>query len=201
VNAASRAGGGQDRARLEFFIADIMPEVRISGHEDGHATHIPATDDTDPTWSFPPTIWDATDQQEPLAPELQRPDAYVRALMVERDALALPELRLLFQATPMPAARREAVQTALNALWPLEWDWIDLGTKGIPLRGTDGRGWSWGKPSIAARNGSRRQCGGRSSAAPFEHGWLEDTASGDVIDPTWAMHYAEYGDIITPYSS
>src|SRR6266545_4100491 len=71
VNAASRAGGGQDRARLEFFIADIMPEVRISGHEDAHVTHIPATDDTDPTWSFPPTIWDATDQQEPLAPELQ----------------------------------------------------------------------------------------------------------------------------------
>src|SRR6266540_6816864 len=116
VIAASRAGGGQDRARLEFFIADIMPEVRISGHEDGHATHIPATDDTDPTWSFPPTIWDATDQQEPLAPELQRPDAYVRSLMVERDALALSELRLLLQAAPMPAAQREAVQTALNAL-------------------------------------------------------------------------------------
>jgi len=37
--------------------------------------------------------------------------------------------------------------------------------------------------------------------APFEHGWLEDTTGGDVIDPTWAMHYAEYGDIITPYSS
>jgi len=89
----------------------------------------------------------------------------------------------------------------MNALWPLEWDWIDLGTKGIPLRGTDGRGWSWGKPSIAARSGSRRQCGGRSSTAPLEHGWLEDTASGNVIDPTWAMHYAEYGDIITPYSS
>ena len=36
--------------------------------------------------------------------------------------------------------------------------------------------------------------------APFEHGWLEDTTGGDVIDPTWAMHYAEYGDIITPYT-
>jgi len=57
--------------------------------------------------------------------------------MVERDALALSELRLLFQAAPMPAARREAVQTALNALWPLEWDWTDLGTKSIPLRGKD----------------------------------------------------------------
>lgn len=100
----------------------------------------PATDDTDPTWSFPPTIWDATGQQEPLTPELQCPDAYVRSLMVERDALALPELRLLFQAAPMPAARREAVQTALNALWPLEWDWTDLGTKGVPLRGK-GRTW------------------------------------------------------------
>ena len=117
-----------------------MPEVRTSGHEDGHATHIPATDDTDPTWSFRPTIWDATGQQEPLAPELQRPDAYVRSLMVERDALALSELRLLFQAAPMPAARRDRVERALAAGvgldrpgdegHPAAWDgraWLELG--------------------------------------------------------------------------
>jgi len=116
-----------------FLFPDIIPEVRASGHEDGHAIQVqpylptvpptfdePATDDTDPTRSFPPAIWDATGHQEPLTPEPQRQDVYALPLIVERDALAFPKLRLLFQMAPQVAARPEAVQAAANTLWPLE---------------------------------------------------------------------------------